>query len=127
MINWIRRKLGGPFTRWYVKRGYKYGYDFKASYVHTDGIFSTPLKMPKAVWTCPWWVRPLLIFFSPSVYYTTAYSKWLIDGLLAGVGAEKIEPLSKKPKRGLRRNMPIIDEWCKFITTKEEDKTDGRF
>ena len=42
------------FTKWYFKRGYRFGYK-----VNTD----------VAVWDCPWWVKPLLIFFSPSVYF----------------------------------------------------------
>ena len=41
------------FTKWYVNNGYKFGYDSSSV----------------AVWRCPWWVKPLLIFFSPSVYF----------------------------------------------------------
>ena len=92
MINWLRRKLGGPFTRWYVKRGYTFDYEFEAGAVHTDGTFSTPLKLPKPVWNCPWWVRPLLIFFSPSVYSLDKYTKRFVEyfnaGLLHGLGEE---------------------------------------
>jgi hypothetical protein len=92
-MNFIHRKLSGPFTRWYVKRGYTFDYEFEAGAAHTDGTFSTPLRFPKAVWTCPWWVKPLLIFFSPSVYvldkYTTEFIKYFNEGLLAGEGEKK--------------------------------------
>ena len=46
------------FTKWYFKRGYRFGYKVD------NGV---------AVWDCPWWVKPLLIFFSPSVYF---YELW---------------------------------------------------
>ena len=36
------------FTMWYIRRGY---------------IFN-----PETGFECPFWVKPLLIFFSPSVY-----------------------------------------------------------
>lgn len=95
MINWIRRKLGGPFTRWYVKRGYTFTYDFEECSIHSDGIFNTPLGIPKAVWTCPWWVKPFLIFFSPSVYCMEKFTKIVIsgfeDGLMFGKEEKKDE------------------------------------
>lgn len=46
-------KFRRRFTYWYIKKGYIFGYD----------------EQMNAVWKCPWWVRPLLIFFSPSVYF----------------------------------------------------------
>ena len=46
------------FTRWYVRRGYRYG--------HTDYF--------EVYYICPVWVKPLLYFlFSPSVYIV---EKW---------------------------------------------------
>lgn len=57
------------FTKWYFKRGYRFGYK-----VNT-GV---------AVWDCPWWVKPLLIFFSPSVYFYElgdCVSKGINEGL----------------------------------------------
>lgn len=48
----IPEKLKVKFTKWYIKKGYKFGYD----------------KNREAYWICPWYVRPLLIFFSPSIY-----------------------------------------------------------
>lgn len=49
-------KLKRRFTLWYIKRGYSFGYD-------------TSSRVPKAWFRCPIWVRPLLVLFSPSVYY----------------------------------------------------------
>lgn len=52
MIKKIRRK----FTTWYYKKGYRFGY------IDPSKSFDTYYK-------CPRWVKPLLIFFSPSVYF----------------------------------------------------------
>ena len=60
------------FTKWYVKKGYKFGYDSSCV----------------AVWHCPWWVKPLLIFFSPSVYFVQAYGKLIVDGFMEGLKNE---------------------------------------
>ena len=59
------------FTKWYVKKGYRFGYDYSNV----------------AVWNCPWWVKPLLIFFSPSVYFMN-YGKLLADGFMKGLKNE---------------------------------------
>ena len=59
------------FTKWYVKKGYKFGYD----------------SLNVAVWNCPWWVKPLLIFFSPSVYFMS-FGNMFIDGFLDGLKNE---------------------------------------
>ena len=59
------------FTKWYVKKGYKFFYD-------SSNI---------AVWRCPWWVKPLLIFFSPSVYFMN-YGKLFADGFMKGLKNE---------------------------------------
>lgn len=48
----IKTNLNRKFTYWYIKRGYTFEYD----------------ELMNPVWKCPWWVRPLLIFFSPSIY-----------------------------------------------------------
>ena len=50
-MNNFRHNINRKFTYWYIKRGYTFEYD---NY--------------EPVWHCPWWVRPLLIFFSPSIY-----------------------------------------------------------
>ena len=73
------------FTKWYVRKGYKFGYDFINVPVYDDGFMKTPAGVPKAVWHCPWWVKPLLIFFSPSVYFIEAYSKLAVDGFMEGL------------------------------------------
>ena len=65
------------FTKWYVKRGYKFGYD--SSHV--------------AIWHCPWLVKPLLCFFSPSVYcaenFGKLYADAFMEGLKKGMGAKE--------------------------------------
>lgn len=52
----MMRKIIKRFTVWYVKRGYK----FKVTVSKNGEVIEQ--------WNCPWWVRPLLIFFSPSTY-----------------------------------------------------------
>lgn len=74
------KKLRRIFTRWYVKRGYTFGYDFTDVPVYSDGYLSTPGGIPKTIWNCPWWVKPLLIFFSPSVYMSKTYGEGLTKG-----------------------------------------------
>lgn len=61
------------FTIWYVKKGYKFTY--------MDG---------RSRWICPLWVRPLLILFSPSVYYyVNAVADSFSDGLKQAFRDEK--------------------------------------
>ena len=71
------------FTKWYVKRGYQFEYDFM------DPLMCTS----KPIWTCPLWVRPFLIFFSPSVYCQESMGKlmigWFEKGLEAGLKEKK--------------------------------------
>lgn len=58
-MNKLRRK----FTEWYVQRGYTFIYIRKGDcLMDLDGI-----------WVCPFWVKPLLVLFSPSVYFRSAY------------------------------------------------------
>lgn len=73
------------FTKWYVKKGYKFGYDFTDVPVYDDGFMKTPAEVPKAVWHCPWWVKPFLFLFSPSVYATEDWGKQLAEGFMAGI------------------------------------------
>lgn len=44
------------FTKWYVKKGYTFGYDFsKCETIGGDDIFPPmPLTQPVVVWGCPW-------------------------------------------------------------------------
>ena len=73
------------FTKWYVKKGYNFGYDFTEVPVYGDGFMKIPAGMPKAGWTCPWWVKPFLFLFSPSVYVSEAWGKQAVDGFMAGI------------------------------------------
>ncbi len=77
-------KIRSRFTKWYIKRGYEFEFN--------------PFDDPQTVFTCPIWVRPLLIFFSPSVYeYETlakGYAEWL--------------------ERGLRAEMKPVDDFAAF-------------
>ena len=57
-MNRIKR----AFTKWYIKRGYTFYYDFVQFNEEVTGM--------RARYNCPLWVKPLLIFFSPSVYNT---------------------------------------------------------
>ncbi len=80
-------KLKKRFTKWYVKKGYTFGYDFsECEMVGGDDIFPPmPKTAPAAVWNCPWWVKPFLFLFSPSVYAVEAWGKQFIDGFMAGL------------------------------------------
>ena len=46
-------KLRRKFTKWYYRKGYK------ATYLYTTDNY---------VFSCPWYVKPLLFLFSPSIY-----------------------------------------------------------
>lgn len=65
----LPNKLKRRFTNWYVRRGYTF---------HTtpdcDGY-----------WVCPWYVKPLLIFFSPTVYMEKAIGENILVGFQAGI------------------------------------------
>ena len=67
-------KLKARFTKWYVNKGYLFGYDF------TD-------NPTESSFVCPIWVRPFLIFFSPSVYLNETYGKIFRDGMREGIKA----------------------------------------
>lgn len=54
------------FTIWYVQQGYTFGC--------TDSVFE-----------CPFWVKPLLIFFSPSVYTHIVYGNFIYKNLVGGM------------------------------------------
>lgn len=69
-------KLRVRFTKWYVNRGYK----FRSVILHGE---------IEGIWDCPFWVRPLLIFFSPSVYVIEVQgknmAKWFENGIKEGI------------------------------------------
>ena len=58
------------FTIWYVRRGYTFDC--------TDSVFE-----------CPFWVKPLLIFFSPSVYTYIVFGEVIYKNLVEGMAANK--------------------------------------
>ena len=56
------------FTLWYIRRGYTF------RTVEGEGV-----------WDCPWWVRPMLFLFSPSVYFKEcAFVRKLVQGIISG-------------------------------------------
>lgn len=65
-------KLKERFTKWYVNKGYLFEYDFTID--PTESSF-----------VCPIWVRPFLIFFSPSVYLNETYGKIMRDSFREGI------------------------------------------
>lgn len=65
-MNKIKRKLKTKFTKWYVRKGYVFGYDGNIP--------------PKAYWSCPWYVKPLLFLFSPSIYDVECITNRIING-----------------------------------------------
>ena len=75
------------FTKWYVKKGYTFGYDFsKCETIGGDDIFPPmPLTQPVVVWRCPWYIKPFLFLFSPSIYAAEDWGKQVIDGFMAGM------------------------------------------
>ena len=58
------------FTIWYIQRGYTFD-------PGTDSVFE-----------CPFWVKPLLIFFSPSVYTHIVYGEFIYKNLVEGMKGE---------------------------------------
>ena len=60
------------FTIWYVQRGYTF--DPRPDKGSTDSVF-----------VCPFWVKPLLIFFSPSVYTHIVYGNFIYKNLVEGM------------------------------------------
>lgn len=56
-------KLKCRFTEWYVQRGYTFIYVRK----------SDCLMDLETIWVCPFWVKPFLCLFSPSVYFRVAF------------------------------------------------------
>lgn len=80
-------KFKARFTKWYIKRGYRFIYNFNNVPVYHDGFLSTPCGMPEILFICPWWVKPFLIFFSPSVYSAETIGKIIADALAEGMRA----------------------------------------
>ena len=86
MMKRLRRK----FTEWYFRKGYTFGYDFTGiETIGGDDIFpAMPTSMPRAVWNCPWYVKPFLFLFSPSIYFceiTKSFAEDFAKGLSKGL------------------------------------------
>ena len=80
------------FTKWYFRKGYTFGYDFNGiETIGGDDIFpAMPKSMPRAVWNCPWYIKPFLFLFSPSIYDIEKITKTFVNGFLKGLN-ESIE------------------------------------
>ena len=78
-------KLRHRFTKWYIRKGYTFGYDFTDVPVVGDEYIKSPCGIPKSIWRCPFWVRPLLVLFSPSIYAAEAWGKGIVEGLIKGM------------------------------------------
>lgn len=88
------------FTKWYADRGYTFRYEIPPlGNPAATGKFSIDTC---AVWDCPWWVRPLLIFFSPSVYVAYKIANEAVgafeQGLREGMSRETLDELINKEK-----------------------------
>ena len=66
------------FTIWYVQRGYTF--DPRPDKGRTDSVFE-----------CPFWVKPLLIFFSPSVYTYIVFGDFIYKNLVEGMINARME------------------------------------
>lgn len=87
-MNKLKRKLREKFTKWYVKKGWTFGY---------DGIL--PLN---AVWHCPWYIKPLLFLFSPSIYDIEITTNYICKGFMEGLQSSiKLEFDNFVAKEGL--------------------------
>ena len=89
------------FTIWYVKRGYTFGV--------TDSVFE-----------CPFWVKTLLIFFSPNVYTQIVFGEIIYKSLVEGMKGVKmidmIETIYDQPSE--RRT---IDDCIPKLTEEEKN------
>lgn len=88
MLNGIRRR----FTKWYIKRGWTSDYHFIYG---EEGEYPAHPVDAEIYFTCPWWVRPLLIFFSPSVYQFETTGRALLDGFVEGMKSSIVNQVKK--------------------------------
>ena len=79
------KDIKARFTKWYVKKGYRFGYDFEDCDIIGDEHFKSPYGMPIAYWICPKWVKPLLMLFSPSIYTTLTIGADFVRGFQKGL------------------------------------------
>lgn len=64
------------FTKWFVRKGYRFSYD----------------EQGRTVFMCPIWVKPFLVLFSPSVYMHIVgieAGRALQEGIKAGLAGGK--------------------------------------
>ena len=71
------------FTRWYIKRGYTFGYKFVKTGRYELGM--------ESYFKCPWWVRPLCAFFSPSIYVHDVTFKIAKERLHRELGIKQVK------------------------------------
>lgn len=114
----LRRK----FTKWYVRKGYRFGYVFsRYEKINSNEPFKLPpCGVPKAYWECPVWVKPFLIWFSPSIY------------MAEYAGAEFLKGLKEGLKEGLKMKYKVCDYCGAHLDNgetcdcrKEEDNKDS--
>ena len=94
----MSKSIKRRFTEWYVKQGYKFGYEFAGVPVIDEDLFSILSQMMEPYWTCPFWVRPLLIFFSPSIYFMEITGKNFVKYFNKGLeeGIRQLKEVKKK-------------------------------
>lgn len=62
------------FTEWYIRKGYRFYYK-----VRFNG------DIPEARWISPWYIKPLLILFSPTVYFYKMYGNMIVENFMKGM------------------------------------------
>lgn len=117
------RDIKSRFTKWYIKKGYRFTYayagcDFTTEELSMKFLENNPNPL-KGVFSCPWWVRPLLCFFSPSVYGTQMLYKQIQEALKKGFIEGLNESRANTPefRRFTLPPAPIpslVDEWDKI-------------
>ena len=93
----IIKNINKRFTKWYVKKGFTFDYAISESdLIGGDDIYPPlPQSIPKAIFICPWYIRPLLVFFSPSVYVRETLGKIIVPCVIKGMieGMKEMEEI----------------------------------
>lgn len=96
----IIKNIKKRFTKWYIKKGYTFDYiDYaisRSDLIGGDDIFPPlPQSIPKAIFICPWYIRPLLVFFSPSVYVNETLGNIIVSCVIKGMikGMKEMEEI----------------------------------
>ena len=74
------QELKERFTIWYIKKGYTFGYVLHR--IEFDEPFCPESIV---VFNCPWYIKPLLCFFSPSVYFIEKHGKAIVREFEKGI------------------------------------------